>query len=105
MNVFHCIIATERRKAPRELAWEANADLVAETSKGVFKVTPMPAQLHCMGEKITADPNVLTAIEWDQVSPYVVVHRGLITDFKVQLAGWPMIDKATWEKENGQNIL
>lgn len=97
MNIFHCIIAVERRSAPRQLAWEANADIVTEASKGVFKITPMPPQLRAMGESVTDDPNVLAAIEWDQTSPWIIAHRGAQADFKVQLLGWPLLTKAEYD--------
>lgn len=84
MNVFHVIIQTERRHAPRELA------------------TNVQGQLHSMGQSVADfnDPQILYAAEWDQVSPYVILHKGSIADLKMQYAGWPMISKEDWAALN-----
>ena len=69
-------------------------------------------QIHDMGTKIAdlKDPQILYAVEWDQISPWVTVLKGALTYVDkngdeqptVQLAylGWPMIDKAAFDEAN-----
>lgn len=111
---YHIIIAQERRIStpamPRQLAISINTDTATQTgvdAKGmpIFIVTPRPAQLHSMGDRI-ADvtvPNILYAAEWDGISPYINVLKGNISDPKMAYAGWPLIDKATWLLQNPAN--
>lgn len=84
---YHVIIAQERRAStpenPRQLAINVQD------------------QLHSMGELLSGkNPNILYAAEWDGVSPYVIVLKGDIADLKMAYAGWPMVDKTTWDAEN-----
>jgi hypothetical protein len=82
--MFHVIIARENRvstpAAPRPLA------------------VVISGQLHDIGTALSPAPNanILACIEWDMVSPFVVIHKGSIADYKMAYAGWPMIDAATW---------
>lgn len=77
--MIHCIIQTERRKAPRELAIEVKA------------------QLHAMGERIDDPTNIVYAAEWDGKASYVTVLKGDLASIKMAYAGWPMIDEETWK--------
>lgn len=100
--MIHTIIATERRKAPRELALPMNADIRVQTGTDangfpIFDVTPQPPQLHSLGTKITDESNILYAAEWDGKSPWVVVHIGEIADLKMAYSGWPMEEQAEYE--------
>ncbi len=105
--MIHTMIATERRSLPRQLALAQNNDLVTPTGKTdangmpIYTVTPRPPQLHSMGERLDnpADANILYAAEWDGRAPYLIVHKGAISDIKLAFAGWPMVDRATWEAE------
>lgn len=105
--MFHVIIAKENRTStldnPRNLAIPINTSVFTQTGVGangmpVGTTTISADQLHDLGVTIQtlANPNLLAVIEWDMVSPYVVVHKGLLSDYKMAYAGWPMIDQATW---------
>ena len=98
---YHIIIREERRKAPRQLALSMNADI--RTPNGTdangmpkFTITPMPPQLHTMGERIDDMSNIAYAAEWDGKAPYVEVLAGNIADIKMMYMGWPSITKDQW---------
>ena len=84
------MIAQERRTAPRDLA-----------------IPIAGTQLHMMGESVAdiTDPQIIYAASWDGISPWIVVLKGKISDLKMSYAGWPMVDQATWEAQNGQKLL
>jgi len=108
--MIHTVIAVERRKAPRQLAIEMNNDLRVQTGTDkdgmpVFSVTPRPAQLHSMGERVDDMSNIVYAAEWDGSSPWITVHKGDIADLKMAYAGWPMVTKAQWEAANSIGAL
>ena len=87
-HFFHVMIQTERRSEPRQLATVANE------------------QLHTLGEVVNHldDPNILYAAEWDQVSPWLVLHKGSITDLKMSYAGWPSVTKDEWDAANPPEV-
>ena len=68
--------------------------------------TSVHGQLHSMGERIDdlVNGNILYASEWDGISPWLEVLKGSIADLKMAYAGWPMVDRATWEKENPPKV-
>ena len=102
--MLHIIISEERRDEPERKAIAINNDL--RTPDGVdakgmpkYVVTPRPPQLHSMTKLLTEfeQENILYAAEWDQVSPWIVVHKGAIADLKMAYMGWPMITKEEYD--------
>lgn len=103
--MIHILIAEERRAEERAKHIEINNDLRTPTGQKdangmpVYEVTQRPAQLHSMGERLDhpEDANILYAAEWDGRSPWVVVHKGQISDLRMAYMGWPMVTQAEWE--------
>ncbi len=89
MNPLHIIIATERRvstpEKPRGLA-----------------LADAHGQLMSVGTALNAptDANILYASEWDQVSPWIIPHKGDIATVTHFIAGWPRVTEAQWEAAN-----
>ena len=100
--MIHTVIALERRRGERAQHTAINNDLRIPTgltdARGMptYVVTPRPAQLHSMGERLDhpGDANILYAAEWDGRSAWLVLHKGAIADLRMAYAGWPMVARA-----------
>jgi len=85
MSHFHVMIATEMRK-PVTLP-----DGTVDKSRLALA---HDNQLHNMGAGFDpTNTNIIYCAEWDGVSPYVIVHKGKLSDIKMAYAGWPMVDQ------------
>ena len=85
-TVYHVIIANELRKGDR-------------ISPFTYTSADKRTQIYSIGDSISDNPNVIYAVEWDQQSPFVVVHKGKLGDANMGFAGWPMVTKDEWEAQ------
>lgn len=78
---YHVKIAVDRR---------------SEERKSPFTDT---GTIHCLGDRIDSleDENILMVVEWDQLSPYVICHKGDYSATDLRFAGWPEITKEEYD--------
>jgi hypothetical protein len=96
MKNYHIIIKTERRTESERMAIPMRKMLPNGTdAQGKPVMTQGPEQLHSMGEfpKDLADPQFVMVAEWDDVSPFVVQHKGIYADVAMRYMGWPEIEE------------
>jgi len=72
---------------------------VGTTDPGGEPIYVEVTQLHCMTNEFVDDPNVLMAVEWDCISPYVILHKGTYDIANMRFMGWPEITQAEWEAQ------
>jgi len=103
MTHYQVVIAEERRLDSR-LASPINNDLRVDTGRKdangfpIYNVTPRPAQLHSLGERIDnlAQDNILYAAAWEPNAPFITPMKGDIADLKMFYLGWPMVSEKEW---------
>ena len=72
---------------------------VGTTDPGGDPIYVEVTQYHSMAPALQNPPddNVLMAVEWDCISPYVILHKGTYDIANMRFMGWPEITQEEWE--------